>query len=253
MTIDFQKQDHIAVITINRPEVMNAMNMQTMLDLRKVLVEFRDDPDLWVSILTGAGEKAFCAGADLSADGAFSQQERQKNFLGPMYGLDLWKPIIAAVNGLALGGGFETMLECDIRIASEKARFGQTEVRWALMPGGGGTQRLPRELPWCKAAEIVFMGKLFDAQEAFRIGLINKIVPLEQLMPTSLEWAKAICENGPLGVRKSKEAMFKGSAMSLNEGIKLEHALFETIQQTEDFQEGIKAFKEKRKPNYKGK
>jgi enoyl-CoA hydratase len=168
-----------------------------------------------------------------------------------MRGLELWKPLIAAINGVALGGGMEIALACDIRIASEKARLGVPEVTLGLIPGWGGTQRLPRMIPWCKAAELVLMGKLIDAQEAYRIGLVNTIVPPEEVLSTAKEWAEAICKVGPLAVRAAKEAMARGSELTMEEGLRLENTLFAYTLNTEDYIEGSTAFLEKRKPDFK--
>jgi enoyl-CoA hydratase/carnithine racemase len=256
MAIDYKKEGKIAIFTINRPEAANAMNMQASRELHEAMVEFRDDPDAWVGVITGAGEKAFCAGADIKDTLSFMKEHRESPWAMPsnhMRGLDLWKPLVAAVNGMALGGGLEIMLGCDIRIASEKARFGTPEVGLGLVPGWGGTQRLPRMLPWCKAAELLIMGKIIDAEEAYRIGLVNKIVPPEQVMPTAMEWAESICQAGPLAVRTAKEAMIRGSSMTLDEALRLESALNAYLFGTEDFAEGTTAFVEKRKPEYKGK
>jgi len=220
------------------------------------MVEFRDDPELWVGIITGARTRAFSAGADIKDMLPFAREHRDDPRALPpsiMRGLDMWKPLIAAVNGLALGGGLEIVLACDIRIASEKARFGTPEVTLGLIPGWGGTQRLPRMLPWCKAAELLLMGRPIDAQEAYRIGLVNKVVPQEQVMPVAKEWAEAICQAGPLAVRAAKEAMIKGSSMPLEDGLQLESSLFNRIMDTEDYAEGIAAFNEKRKPVYRAK
>jgi enoyl-CoA hydratase/carnithine racemase len=167
--------------------------------------------------------------------------------------MELWKPLIAAINGVALGGGLEIALACDIRIASEKARFGLPEITLGLIPGWGATQRLPRMIPWCKAAEILLMGKPIDAQEAYRIGLVNKIVPPEEVMPTAREWAETICQAGPLAVRATKEAMLRGIGMTLEDGLRLENDLEGYVLGTEDFIEGTTAFAEKRKPDYKAK
>ncbi len=167
--------------------------------------------------------------------------------------LELWKPLIAAINGLALGGGLEIALACDIRIASEKAKLGVPEVTLGLIPGWGGTQRLPRMVPWCKAAQMLFTGKPVDAQEAYRIGLVNVVVPPEAVMPTAKQWAGDICQVGPLAVRAAKEAMIRGSSMTLEDGLRLENALMANVMQTEDFTEGTTAFAEKRKPVYKAK
>jgi len=160
---------------------------------------------------------------------------------------------IAAVNGPALAGGMELALACDIRIAAENARFGQPEVRIGVLPAGGATWRLPRAIPWCRAAEIILAGKIIDAQEAYRIGLVNEVVPLEQLMPKAREWAEAICECAPLAVRAAKEAMIRSAAMSEDENGRLEYALFSYLLETEDLAEGRAAFLEKRKPVWKGK
>ena len=256
MAVDYKKEGRIAIFTINRPEAFNMVNMQIFRELHKRMVEFRDDPELWVGIITGARTRAFSAGADIKDMLPFAREHRDDPRALPpsiMRGLDMWKPLIAAVNGLALGGGLEIVLACDIRIASEKARFGTPEVTLGLIPGWGGTQRLPRMLPWCKAAELLLMGRPIDAQEAYRIGLVNKVVPQEQVMPVAKEWAEAICQAGPLAVRAAKEAMIKGSSMPLEDGLHLESSLFNRIMDTEDYAEGIAAFNEKRKPVYRAK
>ena len=256
MAIDYKKEGRIAIFTINRPEALNAMNVQANRELHEVMVDFRDDPELWVGIITGAGDRAFCAGADIKDMLPFMKEHRNNPEAmptTPMRGLELWKPLIAAINGVALGGGLEIALACDMRIASENARFGTPEVILGLIPGWGGTQRLPRVLPWCKAAEILLMGRPIDAQEAYRIGLVNKVVPPEEVMPTAREWAEVICQAGPLAVRAAKEAMVRGSSMTLEDGLRLENSLEAYCLGTEDFTEGTTAFVEKRKPAYKAK
>ena len=256
MAVDYEKEGRIAIITINRPGAFNMVNVQTFQELHERMVEFRDDPELWVGIITGARTRAFSAGADIKDVLPFAREHRdQPEALPPsiMRGLDVWKPLIAAINGMALGGGLEIALACDIRIASEKARFGTPEVNLGVMPGWGGTQRLPRMLPWCKAAELLLTGRPIDAQEAYRIGLVNKVVPQEQVIPTAKEWAEIICQTGPLAVRAAKEAMVRGSSMSLEDGLRLERALFNRVIGTEDFDEGITAYAEKRKPVFKAK
>ena len=170
-----------------------------------------------------------------------------------MRGLELWKPVIAAINGFALGGGLELALACDLRIAAENASFGLPEVTLGLIPGWGGTQRLPRAIPKAMAAELLFMGQRIDAQEAYRIGLVNKLVPNSQLLPTAEEWAERLCEIPPLAVRAVKEAMCKGLEMSLEEGLGLETELEDFLFTTEDSKEGRAAWQEKRKPVLKGK
>jgi len=256
MAIDYKKEDKIAIFTINRPGALNALNIEALRELHEAMLDFKDDPDLWVGIITGAGEKAFCAGADVKE--VLPLIKKHKDTLGaippnPMRGLELWKPLIAAINGIALGGGLEIALACDIRLASETARLGTPEVTLGLIPGWGGTQRLSRMIPWCKAAELILMGTSIDAQEAYRIGLINQIVPLNKLMSTAKQWATTICRNGPIAVRAAKEAMLRGSNMTLEEGLRLEYSLEAHVMSTEDFQEGTTALVEKRKTNFKGK
>jgi enoyl-CoA hydratase/carnithine racemase len=256
MAIDYEKEGRIAIFTINRPEAMNAMNMAGIRELLEAMTDFRDDPKLWVGIITGAGERAFCGGADVKDTLMFMREHRRSQWAMPpaiWRGFELWKPLIAAINGLALGGGLEIALACDIRIASETARLGTPEVNLGLIPGMGGTQRLSRMAPWCKAAEILLMGRVIDAQEAYRIGLVNKVVPQAEVMTTAKEWAQVICQAAPLAVRAAKEAMVRGYSLSLEDGLKLEDSLVAYILGTEDFTEGITAFVEKRKPNYKAK
>ncbi len=256
MAVDYEKEGRIAIFTINRPEVRNALNMETMRELRKVMTDFRDDPDLWVGIVTGAGDKAFCGGADIKDTLPFMREHCRDPWAMPasiMRGLEMWKPLVAAINGMALGGGLELALACDIRIAADNARLGTTEVNLGLIPGWGGTQRLPRVIPWCKAAELLLMGRPIDAEEAYRIGLVNKVVPQAEVLATAKEWAQIICNAAPLAVRSAKEAMLRGAAMTLEEGLRLENALVAYVMGTEDFAEGTRAFVEKRKPDYKAK
>jgi len=256
MLIDYKKEGRIAIFTINRPQALNAMNMEALQELHDVMVDFRDDSELWVGIVTGSGEKAFCCGADIKDALPFMKEHGTSPWAfpaTPMRGLELWKPLIAAINGNALGGGLEIALACDIRIAAENARLGTPEVTLGIIPGWGATQRLPRVIPWAKAAELLLTGRPIDAQEAYRIGLVNKVVPLEQLMPTAKEWAETICQAAPLAVRAAKEAMIRGYSMTLEEGLQLENALIAYTFGTEDFIEGVKAFAEKSKPVYKAK
>ena len=256
MNIEYKKEGRIAIFTMNRPEALNAYNLQLRRELSEALMDFRDDNELWVGILTGAGDKAFCAGADVKETLPFIKKNGQSPWaFAPIHarGLELWKPMIAAVNGVAFGGGLEWALACDIRVISEKARLGLREVTLGLIPGDGGTQRLPRSVPRAIAAEMLFTGKIIDAQEAYRIGLVNKVVPPEQVMSAAKEMAQAICEAGPLAVRACKEAMIRGMEMTLEEGLRLEWALEAFVCSTEDFIEGSKAFEEKRKPEYKAK
>jgi len=256
MGFDYRKEGRIAIFTINRPETRNAFSTQMLHELYESMIDFGNDRDLWVGIVTGAGEKAFCGGTDAKERLPILKEYRgspEATPANPMRGLELWKPLIAAVNGLALGMGLEIVLACDIRIASETARFGLPEVTLGLIPGQGGTQRLPRMIPWCKAAEMLLTGAIIDASKAERIGLVNEVVPPNDLMAKAREWAERICQAGPLAVRAAKEAMMRGCNMGLNDGLRLENALLSYLVSTEDFSEGVKAFAEKRKPVYKGK
>jgi E-phenylitaconyl-CoA hydratase len=263
MSIIYEKKERIAVITINRPEVRNALDFEAIEALNKAWLDFRDDPNVWVAIITGAGDKAFSAGADVRKIGEFYSKlssaerlemaEKEPGLGGITRNLEIWKPIIAAINGYCLAGGMEIALSCDIRIASENAVFGLTEARLGIMPGAGGTQRLPRLIPLAKALEMMLLAKRIDAQEALQIGLINKVVPLSELMPTAMETAQTIGERGPLAVRAIKKAVLRGLEMPLREGLLLEQYLAEPLRQSEDAKEGIRAFIEKRKPEFKGK
>jgi E-phenylitaconyl-CoA hydratase len=256
MFIKYKKEGRIALFTLNRPEVLNAQNLQLLGELNEAMKDFRDDNECWVGIITGAGDKAFCAGADIRDILPYMKMKRGCFWAfpdSPMRGLDLWKPLIAAINGLALGGGLEIVLACDIRIASESARLGVPEVLLGIIPGAGGTQRLPRMIPWCKAAELLLTGRSIDAKEAYRIGLVNEVVSQENLMSKAKEWALRICEAGPLAVRAAKEAMIRGINMSLYDGLRLEDSLESSLLGTEDYVEGTSSFLEKRKPNFKAK
>lgn len=263
MSIIYEKKERIAIITINRPEVRNALDFEAIEALNKAWIDFRDDPNLWVAIITGAGDKAFSAGADVRKIGEFYSKlssaerlemaEKEPGLGGITRNLEIWKPIIAAINGYCLAGGMEIALSCDIRIASENAVFGLTEARLGIMPGAGGTQRLPRLIPLAKALEMMLLAKRLDAQEALQIGLVNKVVPLSELMSTAMEMAQTICERGPLAVRAIKKAVLRGLEMPLREGLLLEQYLAEPLRQSEDAKEGIRAFIEKRKPEFKGK
>ncbi len=263
MAIIYEKKKKIAYITINRPEARNAIDPETNEELIQAWTEFRDNSDLWVAILTGAGDKAFCAGADLkkmipmlSSMSEFERRHRletQPGFGGLTRNMKIWKPIIAAVNGFCLAGGLEIALCCDLRVAAQHATFGLFEVRWGVIPGAGGTQRLPRVIPLCKAMEMLLLAEPIDAQEASRIGLINRVVPADQLMPTAEQWAQTICEMGPLAVRAAKASVLRGLNLPLEEGLAIEAAYQGQLLKTEDAVEGPKAFAEKRKPQFKGR
>ena len=253
--LEYTKEGKVATFSINRPDAMNALNIQVVKELSDAMLDFRDDDNLWVGILRGSGDKAFCAGADIKELLPYLKANSQKMWaFSPTHNkLDMWKPLIAAINGFCLGGGLELSLGCDMRIAGEKAKFGLPEVTLGLIPGDGGTQRLPRAINSAKAAEMLLMGTIIDAQEAYRIGLINTVVPVEEVIPTAQKWTDTICKAGPLAVRAAKQAMLRGTEMPLQDGIRLEYMLNSYVTSTEDFTEGTTAFVEKRKPEYKGK
>jgi E-phenylitaconyl-CoA hydratase len=256
----YAQTDRIVTITINRPDAMNAIDPETDQALIEAWTRFRDDDSAWVAILTGAGEKAFSAGADLKKmiPAAFGKSggrggHDEHGLGGITRGLEIWKPMIAAINGFCLAGGLEQALACDLRIAAPHASFGLTEVRWAIIPGAGGTQRLPRAVPLAKAMEMILMAKMLTAEEALRYGLVNAVVPLPELIPTARRWAEAICELGPLAVRAAKESILRGLTMPLADGLRLEAFLSGSLRGTEDAAEGPKAFAEKRKPQFKNR
>ncbi len=257
MKLNFEVKDRIAYITINRPEAMNAMDPEVYALLSKAWIEVRDNPDIWVAIITGAGDKAFTAGADLKttipkesekADFWLTQKEMILN-----RGLEVWKPIIAAVNGYCLAGGVTLLFATDIRIAAENAVFEISEVKRGILPGNGGTQRALKQLPYAVAMEMLLLGRRLTAQEALTFGLINKVVPLKDLMTTAEDYARRLCENGPLALRAVKELAVRSQSIPLEDGIRLETAFQEFLRTTEDAKEGPRAFAEKRKPAYKGR
>jgi E-phenylitaconyl-CoA hydratase len=252
----FEVNDQIALITINRPEAMNALDPETFHLLSEAWCEVRDNPEICVAIITGAGEKAFSAGADLKTtiprkvqkhDFWMTQKEMMLN-----RGLEVWKPIIAAVNGYCLGGGMTLLMATDVRIATESAVFELSEVKRGVLPGGGGTQRLLRQVPYCIAMEMILLGRRFSADEALRWGLINKIVQRETLIDTALKYAHAVRNNAPLATQAAKELVVRSQSLPLDQGLRLEAAMFELIRNTEDAKEGPTAFAEKRLPIFKG-
>jgi enoyl-CoA hydratase/carnithine racemase len=251
MAIDYTKQGKIAFFTINRPEVLNAINDEVRRELKEAMEDFRDDPELWVGIVHGSGNKAFSTGADVKErhSGMRDEELRRSYHVADK----IWKPFIAAISGYCLGGGLELALTCDIRIAAEHSTFGFPEIMRGGFPGGGGTQRIVRFVPRAKAAELLFMPRNMDANEAYHIGLINKVVPSDQLMPTVIRWAEEICRAAPLGIRGAKEAMLRGFHLPLEEGLQLESSIREIHRASEDYQEGGRAFVEKRKPVWKGR
>ena len=249
----YEKSDNIATITFNDPKGFHSMSPEIFKAFSDALIQFRDDSDALVAIVAGNGKRAFCAGADVKA---MIPALRDRSYVLPPLvtrGLNIMKPIIAAVNGLALGGGMEIAMACDIRIAADHALFGQPEVNLGIMAGWGGTQRLPRLVGAGKAAEILMTGENIDANEAYRIGLVNKVVPYDELMTAAREMAARICSRGPLGVQSTKEAIVRGLNMNLEDGLYMEKALFDNVLTTEDSFEGVAAFTEKRAAQYKQK
>ncbi len=251
----YEKRGRIAYMTIDRPQALNAIDPQTFQEMSQALVDFRDDSELWVAIITGSGDRAFCVGADIGEMLPVLHQIRNEWWrVSPTLfrGLELWKPVIAAINGHAMGGGLEVALGCDFRVAAENAIFSFPEVTLGIIPGWGGTQRLPRLIGMAKAAEMVLMAERINAQEALRIGLVNKVVPRDQVMPAAEQWARRLCEIPPIAVRAAKEAMMKGIDMALEEGLRYETRLEDACTPTEDHAEARAAFLEKRKANLKG-
>ncbi len=257
LNIIYEKRGRLAYVTINRPERRNAIDPETSRELYEAFCDFRDDPEVWAAILTGAGDVAFSAGADLVAMAEAFQKGAAPRYDVPFGGItrgfECWKPIIAAINGYCLAGGLELALACDIRIAAEHATFGLPEPKRAIIPGAGGTQRLPRAIPLAYAMELLLTGERFDAQWALRAGLVSRVVPKEKLMPTCEEVAEKILECGPLAVRAIKQAALRGLQMTLEEGLALEAQLAAEVFRSEDAREGPLAFAQKRKPQYKGR
>jgi enoyl-CoA hydratase len=256
-TLIYEKKDNIGFLTINRPDKLNAISNELTAELRSLLDELEKDNDLRVVIITGAGDKAFVAGADIKElverDSRLGRQvssERQEIFSRIE---NLPVPVIAAVNGYALGGGLEIALACNIRICSERAQFGAPEVKLGIIPGDGGTQRLPRLVGLGRAMEMILTGDFIDAQGAYRIGLVNEVVPPEDLMDKAMELAKKIASRPPLAVRYAKEAVNRSQEGDTASGFALESYLHALTCTTEDKKEGVAAFLEKRKGKFKGK
>jgi enoyl-CoA hydratase/carnithine racemase len=253
----YEKKGSIAYVTVNRPKVLNALNTPTWKDLQTAFEDARDDAAVRGVILTGAGDKAFIAGADISElarTSAFEAEQSSRFGQGVLDLIEnLGKPVIAVVNGFALGGGCETAMACTIRLAVESARFGQPEVTLGLVPGGGGTQRLPRLVGKGRALKLILSGEMIGAEEAYRIGLVNEIVPRAELITRAEAILNKIAGNAPIAVRLALEAANKGMEASQSEGLLLEASYFGLCAATEDKKEGTSAFLEKRAPQFHGR
>ncbi len=256
-TIELQIEGGIATLTLNRPKALNALNMAMVRELGQAVHQVWDDPTVRVVVITGAGDKAFAAGADITefkdmspVDAWTFNQRMQRVYLeierSP-------KPVIAAVNGYALGGGCELMMACDIAYASDRAKIGQPEINLGLIPGAGGTQRLARLIGKQRAKELVMTGDMIGAHEAWNLGLLNKVVPADQLMAEVRKLAEKLASKGAVALKAAKEAIEEGSDIGLERGIGIEGKLFSLCFATEDKAEGVNAFLEKRTPNFKGK
>jgi enoyl-CoA hydratase/carnithine racemase len=253
----YEKKGPIAYVTLNRPRVLNALNQRTWENLRTAFEDAREDAQVRGVILTGAGDKAFIAGADISelAHVTAVEAEKSSSYGQAVLNLieNLGKPVIAAVNGFALGGGCETAMACTIRVASENAKFGQPEVKLGLIPGGGGTQRMPRLVGKGRALQLILSGEMISAQEGYRIGLVNEVVPPADLIARSEAVLKKIFSNAPVAVKYSLDAVNKGMETSQAEGLSLEASLFGLCAGTEDKKEGTQAFLQKRPPQFQGR
>ncbi|MDY0066767.1 MAG: enoyl-CoA hydratase-related protein [Steroidobacteraceae bacterium] len=252
-TFTYEKRGPIALMTLNRPQAANAITREMIVAMDAAFDDFNADPNLHVAILTGAGGRAFCAGMDMksalpaiAAGDSMGYEDPVKRPFQTIY-----KPIIAAINGMCMAGGMEFMLGCDIRVAVEHATFALSEVRWAVIPVGGSHIRLPQQIPWAVAMEMLLVGASIDAKRAYEVGLINRVVPAERLLEEAFAIAEKICENGPLAVRTAKEIAVR--ALNNEPNFVLEKAIGARVFASEDAREGPRAFAEKRKPNYKGR
>ena len=263
----YEKRDGIAILTLNRPEKRNAFTPEMLVRLADAWEDFRDDASLRVAILTGSGDTAFCAGGDLGRlmplfTGARQPEDDWDHRLMGDVGrvmstallrpFELYKPIIAAINGIAVAGGTEILQSTDIRVASRSASFGLSEAQRGLVPGGGSMARLPRQIPYCKAMEILMTGDALPAEEAHRIGFVNEVVEPEEVMPRALAFADRLARNAPLALRAIKETAIRSNGVPLEEAYRIEHELSAVVMRSQDAREGPRAFMEKREPHFTG-
>jgi enoyl-CoA hydratase len=253
----YSVENHIAFVTINRPDVLNCFDYETLHQLAEVVEQIDLDPEVRVVIFTGAGEKAFSAGADLKERKTLTQQEVRRNVkaIRDVFNriAELPQPTIAAVNGYAFGGGFELILSCDFAIAVPEAKVGLTETSWGIIPGAGGTQRLPRLIGEMKAKELIFTAKKLTAQEAYDWGILTKVVKDENVVEASISFAEEMLKNGPIALKQAKYAICNGMNVDIGTGLKIESKAYELTIPTEDRLEALAAFSEKRKPVFIGR
>ena len=264
--LQVEKRDGVLILTMNRPRARNALSPQMLVQLAAAWREFREARDSHVAILTGAGDEDFCAGGDLKltmplVTGARAPEDEWDHRLlddpsaftdAILRGFELYKPVIAAVNGNALGGGTEMTNACDLRVASEHAIFGTPEAKVGLLPGGGSISRLPRQIPYAKAMEMLLLGRSFSAQEALAMGLLNEVVPHARLLERALELASQLAANGPLALRKIKEGVVRSSGLPLDRALEIENEVSAAVMSSRDAREGPRAFAEKRAPRFTG-
>jgi enoyl-CoA hydratase len=267
MALIFEKRNAIVYLTLNRPDARNAVDPETVIELAAAWEAYRDDPELRCAIITGAGDRSFCSGADLkklipllsgarkpetdadraiAADGSLIHRALLRGF-------ELYKPVIAAINGDAIAGGMEVLYATDIRVCSTKARLGLQEVKWSIFPAGGSTVWLPRQLPYARAMEILLTGELIEAGEAYELGLVNRVVPPERVMEEAERFAGIIARNGPLAVSAVKKSVHAAVGLTLADGLDREMELAIPVFMSEDIKEGPRAFQEKREPRYRGR
>jgi enoyl-CoA hydratase/carnithine racemase len=256
MTVQFRKEGQIGILTLDRPEVYNCLNLETLQTMRRLIADIALDREIRALIVTGAGDKAFCAGADLKERRTMSEQQVQlfvRTIRDTFSELEkLPKPVIAAINGVALGGGTELALACDLRVLSASAQMGLTETSLGIIPGAGGTQRLPRLIGKGKAKELIFTARRVQPEEALAIGLVNRVVPAEDVMEAAMQLAEEIAANAPIALAQAKYAIDFGLEADLATGLAIESNAYQVLIPTKDRLEGLEAFKEKRKPVYRG-